>query len=452
MPTAYVNSTVQTTVTDANAYTTAANQSLYLGAAGELLALGDGVGAGLVFAGVDQLATIHGRIYSDGGNGINLYGEGSSVVCYGQITAGNAGVRLLQANDVTVMSGGEIYGDAYGAYLEEAATNSEILNYGSITGGSYGMLVYAAGADIQNFGTISGVQSQAIFLLSDSISVYNAGDIQGGITSAGELNCSVTNTGLIVGDVASYGHILVYNSGEITGGVFTADGDDLDVIKNSGVIQGMVGTGLGADRIINTGSLNYGVVLGDGNDLLDTRFGRVVDTIDAGNGDDRVLGGDGADIVVGFNGADLLKGFGGEDDLSGGEGKDTLAGGLGDDLLTGGRNADRLVGGDGADTFTFTSTLDSTAGLANRDTIVDFSRAEEDEIDLGLTDANNTLAGNQAFAFIGTAAFGNVAGQLRYSVVEGNALLEGDINGDGTADFGVLLLKVTNLEAADFVL
>ena len=60
--------------------------------------------------------------------------------------------------------------------------------------------------------------------------------------------------------------------------------------------------------------------------------------------------------------------------------------------------------------------------------------------------------GDQAFGFIGTAAFSSTAGELRYATAQGNALVVGDVNGDGTPDFAILVKDVTNLTAGEFVL
>ena len=42
---------------------------------------------------------------------------------------------------------------------------------------------------------------------------------------------------------------------------------------------------------------------------------------------------------------------------------------------------------------------------ATRDSVMDFDSAEGDKVDVSTIDANAVLAGNQAFTFIGTAAF-----------------------------------------------
>ena len=94
------------------------------------------------------------------------------------------------------------------------------------------------------------------------------------------------------------------------------------------------------------------------------------------------------------------------------------------------------------------------AGLtpSTSDRIIDFSHAEGDHIDLAGVDANSATGGDQAFAFIGTAAFSHTAGELRYDIVNGNTYLTGDTNGDGLADFMVRLDGNQALVSGDFVL
>jgi Ca2+-binding RTX toxin-like protein len=228
--------------------------------------------------------------------------------------------------------------------------------------------------------------------------------------------------------------------------------------------------------------------------------------LDGGAGDDRIWGGDGNDTLAGGHGPDVLSGGNGidtadysaslsavtvnlslgtgtggdaqgdklssienvmgstlndqltgnaiENQLTGGAGNDTLNaaagndhldGGAGNDILIGGLGKDILTGGDGADAFVFKSIQDSTPG--HEDQITDFSSAQGDHINLAGIDANTQAAGDQAFGYIGSAAFSDVAGQLRYA----DHFLEGDTNGDGTADFRVHV-NVASLQHGDFVL
>ena len=62
------------------------------------------------------------------------------------------------------------------------------------------------------------------------------------------------------------------------------------------------------------------------------------------------------------------------------------------------------------------------------------------------------LGTNEAFAFIGTAAFSHTAGELRYEEVSGFTYVYGDTNGDGIADFMIRLDGLHALSSGDFVL
>jgi len=149
---------------------------------------------------------------------------------------------------------------------------------------------------------------------------------------------------------------------------------------------------------------------------------------------------------------DLLAGGGGDDVLSGLGGADTLHAGLGDDRLTGGAGADQLWGGGGADIFIFRTSAESTPGLAGRDTIMDFSAREGDRIDLSAIDASARALGNQAFVLSGDH-FTKHAGQLIQTVVDHQLLVQGDLNGDGRADFAFVLDHVDHpLGAGAFIL
>lgn len=143
-----------------------------------------------------------------------------------------------------------------------------------------------------------------------------------------------------------------------------------------------------------------------------------------------ILGNNDANTLTGNSGANLLIAMGGDDSLNGGAGADTMAGGLGDDH------------------FVF---ADVVAG-AGVDTIIDFSHAQSDKIDLSGVDANTSLGGDQAFVFIGASAFHDVAGELRFMVSGSNTTVMGDTNGDGVADFTLNLTGVTTLVSGDFLL
>lgn len=146
--------------------------------------------------------------------------------------------------------------------------------------------------------------------------------------------------------------------------------------------------------------------------------------------------------IAGNNVANVLSGLGGDDSISAQGGNDTLYGGTGRDTLTGGLGADSFVFDDG-------HFVGGTVGTADR--IRDFSRAQGDRIDLSAMDAVTGGADN-VFAFIGTAAFGGIAGQLRYELLSGNTYVSGDLNGDSVADFMLRVDGTAALVATDFFL
>jgi len=146
-----------------------------------------------------------------------------------------------------------------------------------------------------------------------------------------------------------------------------------------------------------------------------------------------------------------LSGSQGNDSLTGDAGANTLQGWAGSDVLTGAGGKDTLTGGAGADRFVYGSAAQSVVG-ANADRITDFSHAQGDRIDLSAIDADTTLAGNQAFRFIGTGLYTGHAGELRFAQSGEQTTIAGDINGDGTSDFHIVLTGHVTPVAGDFAL
>lgn len=204
--------------------------------------------------------------------------------------------------------------------------------------------------------------------------------------------------------------------------------------------------------LISQNSVLFGLGSALGHDL-GQNLGFTADgswTFVPGNG--AVNGTAGPDRLTGSSGADIINGLGGNDVLEGGAGADKLFGGAGKDVLIGGPGKDTLTGGAGADRFVFKTGDFGGKTAAKADVIADFHHAQGDIIDLSGVDADTTTARDQSFAFVGKAAFDHHAGELRYAVTGGHAVVEGDTNGDGLADFALVLNHVTSLVAADFVL
>jgi serralysin len=135
--------------------------------------------------------------------------------------------------------------------------------------------------------------------------------------------------------------------------------------------------------------------------------------------------------------------------LFGGADGDRFIGGGGADTLFAAGGSDRLTGGGGADMFRYDSVSDS-AGSAI-DQILDF-QSGLDKLDLSRIDANSGTAGNDAFTFIGGAAFSGKAGELRSFTSNGMTVIAGDVNGDGIADFQIDFLNGGAPTAGDILL
>ena len=178
--------------------------------------------------------------------------------------------------------------------------------------------------------------------------------------------------------------------------------------------------------------------------------------------DATITGTNGADVIAGHDTGqsivnDFISGLAGNDILFGLAGKDILDGGADQDRLVGGLGRDTLTGGTGNDTFDFNSIKETGKTGATRDLITDFQHGH-DKIDLKDIDAKFHAAKNDAFTFIGKQAFHGVEGELHFSKLNrpGTAhdvtIVEGDVNGDGVADFQIQLKGLVNLTKGDFVL
>lgn len=212
------------------------------------------------------------------------------------------------------------------------------------------------------------------------------------------------------------------------------------------------GTGL-ADTIALAGTLGTltWVEAGAGGDRVTGKAG--ADLFSGGDGDDILAGGAGNDQLLGGAGLDRLDGGDGADTLDGGLGNDRLTGGAGNDTLTGGAGRDIFTGGLGNDRFVFKPGDFGGATRASGDVIMGWNAG--DRIDLGKIDADTTTAGNQAFAFLGTAAFNTAdskIGELRFEKSVSGVYVFGDQNGDGIADFVIRVDGVSSLAAGDFIL
>ncbi|MDN5567426.1 MAG: M10 family metallopeptidase C-terminal domain-containing protein [Paracoccus sp. (in: a-proteobacteria)] len=216
----------------------------------------------------------------------------------------------------------------------------------------------------------------------------------------------------------------------------------LDTVRNIEHIQ----AGGGDDRLLGNQAANT-IIGGAGHDSLFGRQGN--DQLHGKAGDDRMDGGLGNDTMTGGDGDDLLRGKQGSDRLDGGAGNDSLEGGIGRDVLT---------GGGGADVFVFDRLDQAGTNYYAADQILDFQTGV-DRIDLRGIDADLSHAGNDAFILTaGTQFLENEAGQI--IVRHFTQALEGqgetrilmDVDGDGQLDAMIRLSGLHDLGADDFFL
>ena len=223
------------------------------------------------------------------------------------------------------------------------------------------------------------------------------------------------------------------------------------------------------DDILNGGNGNDSLNGGNGNDILNGGDGQ--DTMNGGDGDDIFIVDDAGDVITDTSGTDqvqtiisftlpegfenlqftglqsglLGQGNSGNNTMQNNDAGGELQGGVGNDRFEDGAGRDVFVGGEGADTFDFSQLQNGVLRLGE---VLDFSVARGDKLDVSKIDANSQLAGNQNFSFVGEQDFSGVAGELRFS----QRLLQGDINGDGVADFEIKLVGVLELKQDDILL
>jgi serralysin len=160
-------------------------------------------------------------------------------------------------------------------------------------------------------------------------------------------------------------------------------------------------------------------------------------------------------VITGNALANVLSGGAGNDRLVGGDGVDSLVGGLGNDIFVGEINATKVA---------------SKSGPVSLDRVLDF--AAGDVLDLSGIDANTSVAGDQAFTFVGHAnpnnageigirTFGNMnaaekALGMELDGIDGASTFAGPVtvvfgNVDGGApDFAMVLMNNATLTSSDF--
>lgn len=442
-------------------------------------------GSGVIWtAGTDSLVINHGNVISGTIEAVRL-AHGSGSLTNTGLISGYSSALVATGTLTQVNNSGTMSATGAGGATIRLGGGGEIVNSGAILATGGVEAVSSSGAAVlTNSGTISSTAIAISFDDAGGSRVTNTGTIEtsdifaflGGIDSD-----IVINRGTIQGNVQLGNGTNTFDNqgGTFSGTVEGGTGSDLYLFDAP--TFGILDTG-GYDSILTTQSYSLianaeiealtllgSAVSGEGNALDNLLTGNSVgnilsglagaDTLRGLGGDDALRGQAGNDTLYGDDSDDLVRGGVGADWVYGGEGDDTLTGDAandrvfgddGEDVLIGGAGRDTLYGGNDADTFQFRTVADSGAGSSLRDIIIGFEGGL-DLIDLTRIDANSLLTGNQAFAFIGTVVFGNVAGQLRL-ITGANAVVQGDVNGDGVADFELQFNAVATVSVNDLLL
>jgi hypothetical protein len=131
--------------------------------------------------------------------------------------------------------------------------------------------------------------------------------------------------------------------------------------------------------------------------------------------------------------------------LIGGTGDNYIAGGAGNDTIEGGGGIDLMFGGGGDNDFVFTRPDEAPPGTR----IGDFTLGQ-DKLDFSAMRTTGSDPGQFLF-FTGTNAFSDTAGEVREEIQDADTVIQGDVNGDGVADFQIALTNAPVLQSSDFV-
>jgi len=295
--------------------------------------------------------------------------------------------------------------------------------------------------------TGSVTTGDSILTLRDAAGAPILTDDDGGVGKNSLLSYAPSVSGTYFLDIGQFAgtqtgtyELFVIRPGVLTTNHLLTDGNDIYTGATNERILG----GKGADTI--TIGLGAGALGEQGNDII---IGNGLGNhISGGLGDDTIYGGSNIDSLIGNSGNDVIFGGDSADAIFGDGGSDILSGDAQSDLITGGLGKDYLTGGTENDRFVFNALADSKRGAA-RDVVSDFSHIQGDTIQLSSIDAKKGGTDN-AFHFIGAHKFHHKAGELHFLHKNGFVLVEGDVNGDGKADFQIEVHGVAALMSGDF--
>lgn len=291
--------------------------------------------------------------------------SGDTVIINGDVKSHTIQVVELDGDDTTLTVGADAKISGGNVGTDSGGHGFEMTNKGHILGGVTGAF-FSFGGTLDNQGVIKG-DEYGMYCDNEAAHLTNGGKIGGALDG-------------VFGTTVDGSDFVNLAGGEISGGT-AIDIEDSDgvTITNAGLVSGATAiSGLKNSTlaIVNHGTIEGDVMLGDGDDVFDTRGGIFEGTVSGGGGSDTYLVdrtdiaiseaadggqdtvksaasftlGDNIEILqllghkaisgTGNAGADTLYGNSGANRLRGLAGQDVLFGGKGDDTMTGGKDTD----------------------------------------------------------------------------------------------------------------
>lgn len=421
---------------------------LYVGTQDDdLIVMSGGYNETTTAAGDDEIRMGDGGGWANAGDGDDsLLGGAGRDTMYGDGFSGGTGNDIFDGmggdDQIYGGSGNDTITDGSGNDIVDGGMGDDILHNSGGTDTFYG----GAGVDTLVTDVSSGFDPRSFVVGFDA-----AAGTHGRVDSVvGQDTIADIENFTMIGD------FNVEASGNAAANILITDDGD-DKLNGKGGADWLIGKG-GNDTIggqsgsddLYGGSGRDDIEGGRGQDLI--YGGSGADTLNGNKSADRVFGNGGNDKLIGDTGFDQLYGGAASDRLYGGDSGDSLYGGNGKDFLIGEAGADKHWGGRGADRFVFERESDTGTASNARDIIKDFNRGQDDRIDLRPMDAKQGRSGNQQFEFIGRDGFSETRGELRISDRGDDIVVLGDRDGDGRADFSILVENVSGLNSGDFFL
>jgi len=290
--------------------------------------------------------------------------------------------------------------------------------------------------------TANGKSAYAGMYISSDYMERNAGIVVGDLNMVvnNVVDTATTNTATVSLSIDNY-------EGSITIGDINLSTAFLDAKDNKSFVAAYVNLDASdEDGDGNTANITIGDITVSGGDGIIDNFATLTGWLQLSADDDITIG------TINYSGygadADL--------DISGFTTVTAVIGSANDDTITVGKQtATQLTGGAGADTFVIDTTYDAKT-LATIHKILDFSNAQGDMIDAGITPPDATEYGEGSYAnfdaFLTSADAANK--HIYVGLVGSDGFVAIDNNGDNTVDSVIMLVGLNslgNIDLASFV-